>query len=334
MDDRRRPLDAFPLIRTHDLDVLRAGLSQLFSDPRFDIGPRSGALDGWVNYRPLQTIGLQYGRYGAAIRADFGDVKYFVQGITVSGRGEQVTNRSTSAVDPTRAGILSPGDRIGLNFDAGFEHLALIIEPTILAAKLSALIGTPLKNPLRFQGESDFSRPASKHLLRLTQFLAEELSSPELRMPPAVLTEWEQLLMVWILQGSSHNYSHLLDGEPRSVAPWQVRRVENYIEANWDQPLTVEAFALATGASVRSIFHSFKESRGYSPMIFLKQIRLKRARDMLQNPTASTSVTSVAYACSFNNLGHFAKDYLQVFGERPSETLNYAKGARRPKSAR
>jgi AraC-like DNA-binding protein len=252
----------------------------------------------------------------------------------LSGHGEQVTNHSTASVDRNRAGVLSPGDQVGLKFDEGFEHLALIVDPTAIITKLSALIGAPIKDPLRFQGSTDFSQPASNHLRRLVQLLAEDLSSPELRMPPAVLAEWEQLLMVCFLHGSQHNYSHLLDGKPRPLAPWQVRRVEDYIEANWDQPLTVESLALATGASVRSIFHAFKESRGYSPMTFLKQVRLTRAHAMLQNPSTNTSVTDVAYACAFNNLGHFAKDYFQAFGERPSETLIYAKGARRPKSER
>jgi len=32
-------------------------------------------------------------------------------------------------------------------------------------------------------------------------------------------------------------------------------------------------------------------------------------------------VTAVAFACGFGNLGHFARDYREVFGERPSMTL-------------
>jgi AraC-like DNA-binding protein len=316
------------------VDVLRAGYAQLFADLNFDISSRHGALNGWVNYRPLQNIGVQYGTYGAAIQASLEDVNYFVQGIALSGHGEQVNNNVSTSVGPTRAGVFSPGNKIGLKFDAGFETLALIVNPPAMTTKLGALIGAPVKAPLRFLGETDFSRPASNHLRRLVMLLVDELSSPELQMPYVAMSEWEQLLMVCLLHGSQHNYSHLLDGEPRRVAPWQVRRVEGYIEANWDQPLTVESLALGTGASARSIFHSFKESRGYSPMMFLKQVRLRRARNMLQNPSTNTSVTDVAYACAFNNLGHFAKDYFKAFGERPSETLNFAKGARRPKGER
>jgi transcriptional regulator GlxA family with amidase domain len=38
-------------------------------------------------------------------------------------------------------------------------------------------------------------------------------------------------------------------------------------------------------------------------------------------------VTDVAFACGFSNLGHFAKGYYTQFGERPSATLNAARGA-------
>jgi transcriptional regulator GlxA family with amidase domain len=106
-----------------------------------------------------------------------------------------------------------------------------------------------------------------------------------------------------------------------------VRRAEDYIEAHWDQPITVEALALVTNSSARSVFHTFKQSRGYSPMAFVKQVRMRHARRMLAHPLPATSVTDVAFACGFSNLGHFAEDYCTQFGERPLQTLNAARSA-------
>jgi transcriptional regulator GlxA family with amidase domain len=37
------------------------------------------------------------------------------------------------------------------------------------------------------------------------------------------------------------------------------------------------------------------------------------------------TVTSVAYACGFSNLGRFAKYYHAAFGEHPSATLKTAR---------
>ena len=133
--------------------------------------------------------------------------------------------------------------------------------------------------------------------------------------------------MVSFLTANDSNYSLVLRRPARSAASWQVRRVEAYIEANWDQPLTIEALALVTGVSARTLFHSFRKSRGYSPMDFAKRIRLGHARRMLEEGDASTAVTTVAYTCGFGNLGHFSGYYRRAFGELPSATLRRSLGA-------
>jgi transcriptional regulator GlxA family with amidase domain len=115
--------------------------------------------------------------------------------------------------------------------------------------------------------------------------------------------------------------SSQLDSRERASTSWQVRRAEEYIEAHWSEPITIAGLARATAASARSIFFHFKNSRGQSPMSFVKQVRLEHAREMLQRGGVSHSVTEVAVDCGFGNLGHFAGDYFKRFGERPSDTL-------------
>jgi transcriptional regulator GlxA family with amidase domain len=139
-------------------------------------------------------------------------------------------------------------------------------------------------------------------------------------------TPFPAAMMTSFLLANANNYSGLLLGEPIAAAPWQVRRTEQFIEANWDQPITIEALAAAINVSARSLFASFKAGRGYSPMDFVKRVRLGRARQKLSRPDAETSVTDVAFACGFGNPGHFAKDYRETFSESPSETLRRGRG--------
>jgi len=56
-------------------------------------------------------------------------------------------------------------------------------------------------------------------------------------------------------------------------------------------------------------------------MAFAKMRRLERARDMLQEPDATTTVTGVALLCGFLNQGHFARDYRERFDELLSRAL-------------
>ena len=141
------------------------------------------------------------------------------------------------------------------------------------------------------------------------------------------MAELEQAIITSFICVNRHSESHLFDSVSPGVAPWQVTRAEEYIEANWDQPITVEALVVVTNASARSIFQSFRDCRGYSPMAFVKQVRLRHAQRMLMTLKEEISVTGVAFRCGFSNLGHFSKDYRESFGELPSETLNRAKGA-------
>jgi transcriptional regulator GlxA family with amidase domain len=115
--------------------------------------------------------------------------------------------------------------------------------------------------------------------------------------------------------------------QPRGQPPtsWQVRRAQAYIETHWNEPITIAGLARATAVSARSIFYHFKHSRGQSPMSFVKQVRLKHAREMLESRDITRSVTEIAVDCGFGNLGHFAGDYFKRFGERPSDTLKRSK---------
>lgn len=138
----------------------------------------------------------------------------------------------------------------------------------------------------------------------MIEFLVEELSSGRRDIPIVAMVEMEQALMTWFLVGNRNNYSPLLNGRSQSAAPWQVKRAEEYIEASWDQPLTIEVLAAVTGSSARSLFHAFKQSRGYSPMTFLRQVRLQRAWFQLK--------------CSRSRgIGHGRRLRLRIWQSRP-----------------
>ena len=100
-----------------------------------------------------------------------------------------------------------------------------------------------------------------------------------------------------------------------------MRRAEEYIEANWDKPIGLEAIAAASGVGIHSLSKNFRRNRGYGPMDFVKQVRLRHARELLRYPGASTTVSGVAFACGFADLARFEADYIRAFGQRPSDML-------------
>ncbi len=182
---------------------------------------------------------------------------------------------------------------------------------------------------IEFSPVPTFRDPKQLQLRNFVLFLSDEADREGATLPDVAMAECEQLLMVLFLATNKHNFSRLLESPAPQAAPWQVRVVEEYIRANWERPITIEALAEATGVGIRSMFKTFKDARGYSPMAFLRQVRLDQARRMLQTPDPTTSVTGVGLSCGFSSLGHFAHDYREAFNELPSVTLAMAKAGRR-----
>jgi transcriptional regulator GlxA family with amidase domain len=133
--------------------------------------------------------------------------------------------------------------------------------------------------------------------------------------------ELERAVVMKFLMSHQHSYTDRLLRQPLSSTRSAVRIVEEFIEANWDKPIDIEAMSAIAKISARSLFRQFKKDRGYSPADFAKRIRLNRVREMLEDCHEGTSVTQIALKCGFQNPGHFARDYRLAFGELPSETL-------------
>ena len=134
--------------------------------------------------------------------------------------------------------------------------------------------------------------------------------------------------MVMFLQANRHNYSQLLEQKPRHCASLQVDRAEAYIEANWRRAITLESLAEISGVSAFSLFRSFKNNRGYSPMEFLRRVRLRHARELLLRPDASTTVAETASSCGSADPRRFEGEYVLAFGKSPFEALDRGKNPR------
>jgi transcriptional regulator GlxA family with amidase domain len=163
--------------------------------------------------------------------------------------------------------------------------------------------------------------PEQQRLRRLIVSLDEELAAAKSEPNSLVMAEYEQLIITGFLLANLRNYDRFLHAKPSAIMPWQVRAAEEYIEANWNRSISIEDLCRAVNASARALFKTFKDARGYSPMMFLKRVRLTRAREMLSAGNPRTTITGIALLCGFGNPGHFAADYRRAFGELPSETL-------------
>jgi hypothetical protein len=270
-----RPLDRFPVIRTRSIDEMRAALARIYAKPVLIPKGRVRTIDAVANSRPLRHIVPCYGKYGAAMRAEFSESNFCIQIFPIGGKGEVVIGGAATSVTPENCAVISSGTGFKANYSADYEHVVLMLHSASLIKKLSAITGTSV-GALRFDPTPNVAQPAARILRDHFLFLVNKLSSTSAPLPPLVLAEFEQTLMTMFLHANQHNYSHLLERQPPDIALMQVRRAEEYIEANWDQPISLEDLAAVTGVSMLSLFRSFKQNRGYSSLEFVKRVRQSR----------------------------------------------------------
>jgi AraC-like DNA-binding protein len=236
-----------------------------------------------------------------------------------AGFGTTYVNQQPCEVNEQQS-CISPAAAV-LEFGAGFQQLVWRVRYDVLVRKLVALTGSPVPRRLTFAPTIQRSEPESKAFVAILNCILANIDNATVLAPPFVLAELEEALIVSMLFNFSHNMRELLEQEVLEAGSWQVKRVEEYIEAHLDAPFDIERIAEVTGISTRSIYRAFKRSRGYSPMAFARQRRLQRARHMLEGAETNQTVTSVAFVCGFNDVGHFSREFSKAFGEAPSAVL-------------
>jgi len=96
-----------------------------------------------------------------------------------------------------------------------------------------------------------------------------------------------------------------------------ILKAKLFVEKNISDPqLSVKNLANELGVSNSMLYRKLRNLAGLAPNEFIRNIRLKRAAQMLQNK--SFTISEVAFSCGFNDLGYFGVCFKKMFGKTPS----------------
>jgi AraC-like DNA-binding protein len=314
------PLENHTAFRTTTIDQLCEAVESRLGAVPVELPGTAAPNEAMASYCKLPEGALWGCAYGLPVTLKFPDSDYIRLQFRTAGSGQVTMGGGQVAVTAETACLSSAAASI--DFGAGYQQLVWRIPKAFLVRKLAALTGGALSGGLSFDPTIDLTTAEGESLRNMVMCLAACADNAAGPAADMMLTELEQAVAVALLCVSDHNHRHLLDQTSAGAASWQVRKVESYIDANWNQSLRMEDIVAVTGASARSIFRSFAEHRGYSPMEFLKRVRLTHARDMLASGDPALNVTDVALSCGFADLSRFSKDFRSAFGELPSTALN------------
>ena len=99
------------------------------------------------------------------------------------------------------------------------------------------------------------------------------------------------------------------------------RRVEHaldFLKKNKTQKLRVSEIAARLHLSSSHFRHLFRKQIGMSPSRYVKVLRLKGAKGLLES--TFLSVKEVMSEAGFSDLSHFVRDYKSEYGQSPLQT--------------
>jgi AraC-like DNA-binding protein len=103
-----------------------------------------------------------------------------------------------------------------------------------------------------------------------------------------------------------------------------VEQAERLALAHIDEPLHISTLCRTLEVSERTLRKAFHKIRGLPPCRQLRLIRLSEARRaLLAADCKRVTVTEIATASGFLELGRFSVEYRKLFGESPSQTLHH-----------
>ncbi|HEY6754530.1 MAG TPA: helix-turn-helix domain-containing protein [Pseudolabrys sp.] len=104
------------------------------------------------------------------------------------------------------------------------------------------------------------------------------------------------------------------------LLPGDLVRAVQWIGAHLHEPVQIEKLAQVAGVSARTLQAHFTQYLGTTPLGWLRKSRLANVRRQLLDPGCTESITDVATANGFSQLGRFSVHYREAFGETPSQT--------------
>ncbi|MGH3794536.1 MAG: AraC family transcriptional regulator [Pseudonocardiaceae bacterium] len=244
-----------------------------------------------------------------------------------NGRAVCMLDGQESEGNATRAVITSPGQALIMRFDHDSPQLIIRIEQDALERHMTRLLGRALPRPIVFDAELDLLTDVAVRWHAAVQLLHTEVfHKGSLLQRGQGIGPLEELIMSSLALVQPSNYHHQLS---RPSVPSQepgrrvIRASLDYIEHHLSEPIAPQDIARNVAMSVRAVQKAFHDELGTTPMGYLRDRRLERAREELIDavPVDGLTVTEVAYRWGFKHLSNFAVLYRQRWGESPSDTL-------------
>lgn len=320
------PLSSMEKLRATDLDEVHMHMTEMLCEHQLELEGGLPPILFRHNQTLLSKLSLNATDYGnpfgsVVVTVPPMDSIYLVQ-FSLEGVAQISHGDASFELRSGQMCVLGPGTQVRQRFAPGYKHFTVKVPRSDLETVLAEEFGyAPGRihfspEPVRLDGEAGA-------LARLIRTICDEIDAgvstyTHMRTCAAVEDTLKRMLLATI----PHNHSDIYNESPSLIAPYYVRRVEGYIQANATEAISLSDMIAASGVSARSLHAGFRRYRNTTPMRYLKNYRLGLANEKLKSTQdGSISVTEIALGCGFTHLSKFSRDYRERYGELPSTAL-------------
>jgi transcriptional regulator GlxA family with amidase domain len=102
---------------------------------------------------------------------------------------------------------------------------------------------------------------------------------------------------------------------PGKLAPWKLEKAKAFMTQRMARKCLIEDVAKACSMSRNHFSRAFKNATGLTPQDWLRDARLRKAEQMLEN--TSLTICQVAHECGFDDHSYFSRVFKAVNGVSP-----------------
>ncbi|WP_370947436.1 AraC family transcriptional regulator [Amycolatopsis sp. cg5] len=317
-----------PMLRTDDLDEACDALTETYLPVKAKHLGRPVPIGMRLNLLRLGEFTAGFLAFGRDLRLSTPETAGYHINVPLSGHVESVM----SGIEPVSgtvamATVYQPGMAATLDWGGGCGQICLKFPPATVHLALERLLGRPAPKPVGFSPGLDLTTAAGRAWLQTVRLAEADSRRPDgLLSHPLAAETVKYLMLDGLLLGQPNTYSAELV-EPRRPAPNRaIALAVELLEEQPEQPWTPSLLASAVALSVRALHDGFHHSTGFSPMNYLREIRLARIDEVLRAGSPRTTVTAAAADWGFVHMGRFAEVYRAKYGKLPSETLKLSRG--------
>lgn len=318
-------LPRHPLFRTRDLGHGRAHMCvALGGEHSVSYLSRERHLDLRHRQAKIGCIGVHSLQYGAGVMISAPQLpNFYLLQFTLIGECHVWQGTHHSLLPAGSVAIINPGRGFKKAWLPGTRQLLVRIEKQLVEREFRAWTAADDGRGIAFDVPPIDDVAKVGTLIRYVRMVCDDLRNEASDLShPLVADRIASGLVSLLLASMPHNKTRAIEAQGQTMAPFFVRRVEQFIEEHARDAIALADLTGVAGVSTRALQMGFRRFRNTTPMAYLRSIRLELARaELAEAGRLSSSVAAVAHASGYAHLGRFARDYQARFGELPSETL-------------